>query len=208
MFIFGRIMFMRSPDPKEAGGTGGDPNPAPAPAPKDPKPSDKSAVELAKALEEARKNSVPREDYEKVVKEKEELVSQIINGEGGYGNGQPTPPKEVDIGALREELYGEQSTKLSNLEYCKKTLELRKAVLEKEGYDPFLPHGANIKPDSNDIEKANNVAEVMEQCIEEADGNSEVFTALLQARINNDSPVLTAHLKKLEALKRQGSVKK
>ena len=203
MFIIFRKFYSPDSQPGEGG-------PAPQPDPKkpsDPKPGEPSDSELAKALIEARKNSVPREEYEKLQKEKKELLEQIINGGEGIGGGQPTPPKEVDIPALREELYGEHSAKLSNLEYCKKTLELRKAVIEKEGYDPFLPHGANIKPDSDDIEKANNVADVMEQCIEEANGNSEVFTALLQARTNNDSPILTARLKKLEQEKKLGSKK-
>ena len=201
MFIL--IKRLYSPDPQP----GADPKPAPAanPKPGDPKPSE-SESDIVKAYAELKKNSVSREEYDKVVKEKDDIIKSVIDGDG-TGIGQPTTPEEVDIPALREELYGEHSAKLSNLEYCKKTLKLRKAVIEKEGYDPFLPHGANIKPDSDDIEKANNVADVMEQCIEEADGNSEVFTALLQARTNNDSPILTARLKKLEQEKKLGSKK-
>ena len=202
MFIL--IKRLYSPDPQP----GADPKPAPTPSPKagDPKPEEKKESDLLKAYAELKKNSVPREEYDKVVKEKDDIIKSVIDGDG-TGIGQPTTPEEVDIPALREELYGEHSAKLSNLEYCKKTLKLRKAVIEKEGYDPFLPHGANIKPDSDDIEKANNVADVMEQCIEEADGNSEVFTALLQARTNNDSPILTARLKKLEQEKKFGPKK-
>lgn len=205
MFIVFRKFYLPDPQPGA-----GNPQPAPAPNPKpgEPKPEDKKESEILKAYAELKKNSVSREEYDKVVQEKEDIIKTVINGDGSViGSGQPTPPEEVDIPALREELYGEHSAKLSNLEYCKKTLKLRKAVIEKEGYDPFLPHGANIKPDSDDIEKANNVADVMEQCIEEADGNSEVFTALLQARTNNDSPILTARLKKLEQEKKLGSKK-
>ena len=201
MFIL--IKRLYSPDPQP----GADPKPAPAPSPKpgDPKPSE-SSPDIVKAYAELKKKSVPVEEYNKLKADYDEIVKSVIDGDG-TGIGQPTTPEEVDIPALREELYGEHSAKLSNLEYCKKTLKLRKAVIEKEGYDPFLPHGANIKPDSDDIEKANNVADVMEQCIEEADGNSEVFTALLQARTNNDSPILTARLKKLEQEKKFGPKK-
>lgn len=159
-----------------------------------------SEVALAKALKEARENSVSREEYEKVVKEKEQLVSEIIKGEGGAGNGQTTPEK-VDIKALREELYGPKGADLNNLEVWTKTLKLRNAVIEQEGYDPFLPHGAKIKPNENDVERANAVAEVVQRCIDQADGNSEVFTALLQAETANDSPLFLAHLKKIGAIK-------
>lgn len=200
MFILGRIMFLLHPE-QEKGGGDPIPAPTPAPTPKDPKPEDKSVVELTKALEEARKNSVPKEQYEKLKKEKEDIVASIINGDGKVGNGQQTPPEEVDVSALREDLYGPKSSELSNLEYCQKTLQLRKAVIEKNGYDPFLPHGANIKPTSEDIEKADNVAKVMQECIDEAEGDSGVFTALLQSKTNNDSQPFLAHLKKIGALK-------
>ena len=164
------------------------------------KPEENSNLELAKALKEARENSVPKEKYEKLEQENKQLVSQIINGEGNVGNGQPTPEK-VDIKALREELYGPKGADLSNLDFWKKTLQLRNAVIEQEGYDPFLPHGAKIKPNEQDVERAEAVAKTVEKCIEDANGSSEVFTALLQAETANDSPSFLAHLKKIGALK-------
>lgn len=164
------------------------------------KPAPKSTLELAKALEEAKKNSVSKEEYDRVVKENEDLVNQIINGEGGNGNGQ-TPPEEVDIDELRKELYGPKGKNLSNLDYWKKTLKLRQAVIDKDHYDPFLNHGANIKPTETEAQQAQNVADVVQQCIDECGGDSNVFTALLQSKIANDSPTLTAHLTKLGYIK-------
>ena len=172
--------------------------------PSETKPKEEPAdnVALAKALKEARENSVPKEEFDKVVAENKKLVSEIINGDGKAGNGQQSAPEEADISKLREQLYGPKSSELSNLEYCKLTLELRDAVIKKEGYDPFLPHGANIKPTDLDADRANAVAEVMKECITEADGDDGVFTALLQSKINNDSQTLTAHLKKIGAFKK------
>lgn len=194
MFIKG--MLLKFPDAKgtEGGGEG-----TPAPEEKE-KKSEPSNVEMAKALKELRENSVSKEDYEKLEKENKELVAQIINGDGGAGNGQPTPEK-VDIKVLREELYGPKGADLSNLDFWKKTLKLRSAVIEQEGYDPFLPHGSKIKPNDYDVERANAVAETVQKCIDEAKDNSEVFTALLQAETANDSPAFLAHLKKIGALK-------
>ena len=159
-----------------------------------------NTVELAKALKEARENSVSKEEYERVKAENKRLVSEIINGEGDADSGQQkAPEKDHDtvIKELREELYGSKCSELSNLEYWEKTLALRKAVIDKGEPDPFLPVGAKITPDEEDVTKANNVASVVEECIKEADGNSEVFTALLQSRTNNDSPMLIQRLKKL-----------
>jgi len=194
--LFVRRMLLLIPDPDGTGTGGGDPKPEE----KKEKKSEQSNVELAKALKEARENSVPKAEYEKLQNENKELVAQIINGEGNVGNGQPTPEK-VDIKALREDLYGPKGADLSNLDFWKKTLQLRNAVIEQEGYDPFLPHGAKIKPNEQDVERAEAVAKTVEKCIEEANGNSEVFTALLQAETANDSPSFLAHLKKIGALK-------
>ena len=166
------------------------------------KPEETSNVALAKALEETRKNSVPLEKYQKLEEENKKLVSEIINGEGGAGNGQTITPDKADIKALREKLYGPKSSELNNLEFWKNTLELRDAVIAQEGYDPFLPYGEKIKPTAQDMEKANNVAEVVKECIEEANGDSEIFTALLQSKTNNDSPSFLAHLKSIGALKK------
>ena len=183
-----------SPDPKEPSGKVEE-------EPKKETKPEEDNVSLAKALKEARENSVSKEEYEKLKAENKRLVSEIINGEGGSGNGQATPPQEADIEALKEKLYGPKCSELTNLEFWKLTLELRDAVIKKDGVDPFLPHGANIKPTDNDVERANAVAQVVSECIEEAEGDSGVFTALLQSKINNDSQALTAHLKKIGAIK-------
>ena len=194
--LFVRRMLLLFPDPDGTGTGGGDPKPEE----KKEKKSEQSNVELAKALKEARENSVPKADYEKLEKENKELVAQIINGEGNVGNGQPTPEK-VDIKALREDLYGPKGADLSNLDFWKKTLQLRNAVIEQEGYDPFLPHGAKIKPNEQDVERAEAVAKTVQECIDKSEGSSEVFTALLQQETANDSPSFLAHLKKIGAIK-------
>lgn len=160
-----------------------------------------SSVALAKALKDQQKNSVSKAEYEKLKEENRQLVDQIING-GDAGNGQTIAPEQADIKVLRDQLYGPKSSELSNLEYWKKTLELRSAVIAQEGYDPFLPYGEKIKPTAQDMEKANNVVTIVQECIDESNGDSEIFTALLQSKTNNDSPSFLAHLKSIGALKK------
>ena len=197
MFIKG--MLLKFPDAKgtEGGGEG-----TPTPEEKKEKKSEPSNVELAKALKELKENSVSKEDYDKVVEENKQLVAQVINGDGA-GNGQTNAPEDLDgdIKALREKLYGPKCSELSNLEFCDATLKLREAIIKRDGIDPFVPRGANIKPTDYDAQRAQAVADVMAECIKEANGDSGVFTALLQAKTNNDSPALVAHLKKVGALK-------
>ena len=122
---------------------------------------------------------------------------------GYFLNGEISSPEdlEADIKACREKLYGPKCSELSNLEFCETTLKLREAIIKRDGIDPFLPRGANIKPTDYDTQRAQAVADVMAECIKEANGDSGVFTALLQAKTNNDSPALVAHLKKVGAIK-------
>lgn len=201
MFIKGMslLMLLKFPDAK---GTEGGGEETPAPEEKKEKKPEPSNVELAKALKELKENSVSKEDYEKLEKENKELVAQIINGDGA-GNGQTNTPEDLDgdIKALREKLYGPKCSELSNLEFCDATLKLREAIIKRDGIDPFVPRGANIKPTDYDAQRAQAVADVMAECIKEANGDSGVFTALLQAKTNNDSPALVAHLKKVGAIK-------
>ena len=184
--------------PDEEGTQQGDPIPeGKKKSEKKPEEQSDDAVALAKALQEARANSVPKAEYDKVVSEKNKLVSEIING-GGAGNGQtPAPEQQESIEDLRKDLYGPKCSELSNLEYWKKTLALREAVIKRGDPDPFLPVGTKISPTSDDVAKAENVAKVVQKCIDECNGDSELFTAMLQSKTNNDSPQLTMRLAKL-----------
>lgn len=184
------------PDP--AGEQGGTPKAKEENPKSETKPEETDNVALAKALQEARANSVPKEEFEKLKEENKKLVSEIING-GGAGNGQDQTQEQQGstVEELREKLYGPRCSELSNLEFWQYTLELREKEIKAGKPDPFLPIGSKISPTEDDAEKANNVAKVVQECIEQAEGNSEVFTALLQSRTNNDSPAMTMHLKKL-----------
>ena len=155
-------------------------------------------VDLAKAYKDLKGNSVSKEEYDKLKEENTKLLNEVINGGGGSGSGQATPTQEKpDIDKLRAELYGPKGQQLTNLQVVEKTLQLRKAIMDEGGMDPFLPVGANIKPDDRDRERAQAVADVLSECVRESDGDSGVFTAILQSKIANDSILLTNHLKKL-----------
>ena len=68
-------------------------------------------------------------------------------------------------------------------------MQLRNAILEKEGVDIFLPNGKNYKYDSSDKEKADFVAQMFQECIDYADGDSQLFTQELMRRTKDDTPL-------------------
>ena len=121
-----------------------------------------------------------KEDYEKLQEENKKLANTIANGLTVQPKEEPKKA-EVDINELRKNFLKENQ---SNLEYAENVLALRNALMEKNpDDDPFLPKGHNINATEQDKIDAQNVADVLEQCIELADGNSDAFTIALQNRM-------------------------
>lgn len=146
--------------------------------------TENTEVDYVQAIQELKANSVPKEQYAKLKDENSKLLKSLINGETLDATQLPDKP---DIAQLRKDLYGGESH-FTNLEYISKVLELRDAVIESGGQDPFLPFGSKVMPDNNDIECANRVATVLKDCIEYADGDSGVFTAEVQRRMVDAAP--------------------
>ena len=127
-----------------------------------------------------KENTVSKEDYEKLQEENKKLANTIANGLTVQPKEEPKKA-EVDINELRKNFLKENQ---SNLEYAENVLALRNALMEKNpDDDPFLPKGHNINATEQDKIDAQNVADVLEQCIELADGNSDAFTIALQNRM-------------------------
>lgn len=127
-----------------------------------------------------KENTVSKEDYEKLQEENKKLANTIANGLTVQPK-EEQKKAEVDINELRKNFLKENQ---SNLEYAENVLALRNALMEKNpDDDPFLPKGHNINATEQDKIDAQNVADVLEQCIELADGNSDAFTIALQNRM-------------------------
>ena len=106
------------------------------------------------------------------------LQNEIING--GYESSTEEEEQPVDIQALRNDLFTKD---LSNLDYCTKALQLRRALIEKGENDPFLPIGEKIQPTDEDIKCAEKVADGLQRMIDESNGSPDAFNALYQSRV-------------------------
>ena len=134
------------------------------------------------AIKEMKANTVDKQAYLKLKEENKQLLNSIVNGQSL----EQAPVKEepVDIDQLRQNLFGTKRKDLTNLEFVSNALELRKALIEKGELDPFVPIGNKIKPTDDDFAKAEKVAAVLQECVDYADGDSNVFTDELKRRIN------------------------
>ena len=128
------------------------------------------------AIKELKENSVDRSKYDQLKAENKRLLDSIVNGTD-IGQVQPQEKKSID--ELRTAYLKEDQT---NLEFVQNTLALREALIEKGEPDPFLPIGNKILPTDEDVATANRVAQVLQECVDEADGDSEWFTNELQRR--------------------------
>lgn len=146
------------------------------------------SVDYIAAINEMKQNSVSREQFEKLKQENKELLDTLING------GQVEmidPASKPSIEELRKGLFSKEAADkgMTNLEFVTKSLELRDAIIESGGTDPFLPVGKGIELTRDDYEAAEFTAQQFQECIDIAQGNSEVFTAELMRRtVDNSLP--------------------
>ena len=137
------------------------------------------------AINELKQNSVPKEQYNKVVEEKNKYLKALIDGTQVPIDAQKDP---ADIDALRKDLFSGEK-ELSNLEYAQKALELREALIDRDGVDIFVGKGSKLTPTNEDYEAAQRVADTFQKCIDVAEGDSEIFTRELM-RLTEDVAVL------------------
>lgn len=149
------------------------------------------------AIKEIKANSVSKQAYDKLREENKQLLDSLINGKEIE---LPKQKEPVDINKIRATLFDENRP-LSNLEYVSNALKLRDELLEKGERDPFLPYGQNISPTDEDITKAERVATVMKECVEYADGDSELFTNELMRRTNDAMPAKSAEIARRKSRK-------
>lgn len=136
------------------------------------------------AIKDLKANSVSKSEYEKLQEENKQLINALANGETITTTVEVEKPS---LAELRANLMKEEQT---NLEFIKNALALREAVIEQEGYDPFVPRGSQYAPTAEDEAVAFRVAKVYQECVDYADGDSQLFTNELMRRTIDTAPAL------------------
>lgn len=153
--------------------SGEDDNPPPNPDVPTTTPTPEQVLDI-------QKNYVKKEKYDKAVEDYNKLVKSVLDGSDIENlSGDSDSPKISD---LRKELYDPDSN-LTNLEYVEKTLQLRKAIIEETGRDPFLPTGIKEKITEADAAQAEKTAQLLQACVDEANGDPEVFDIILSKKV-------------------------
>ena len=137
-----------------------------------------STPDYLAAIKELKQNSVDRSEYDKLKAENKKLINAVVNGQTVDVEASP---KNRDVSVIRDELFNHEH---NNLDYIKLALELRSALMAEGEADPFLPMGSQISPTADDVEAAEKVASIYQECVDYADGDSALFTQELQRRTN------------------------
>lgn len=131
------------------------------------------------AIKELKENTVDKGKYMKLVEENKQLLNSLINGEGPV-NVKADSNKEVDLSTEVDSLlFGHNH----NLDYIRKTLELRDQLIKDGKPDPFVTvDPLNPVPSQDKLDRAQQIADTFQECIDYADGDVEAFSAELQRR--------------------------
>lgn len=141
------------------------------------------STDYIEALKEMKQNSVDRAVYDKLKSENKQLLDALVNGK----EIELKREEPVDINKLRADLFN-RDKQMSNLDYVSSALKLREALIERGERDPFLPYGDKVNLTAEHYDKANQVATVLQECVDFADGDSGIFTAELQRRTKDSMP--------------------
>lgn len=146
-------------------------------------------INYIETIKQLKQTTVPKTELERLQVENKKLLDTLL--EGGELEAAATAPQKRSSDEIRKELFSENAENMSNLTFVQKAIELREAILEEGGVDPFVPQGHKIMAEDSDFAAAEKVAEALKSCIEYADGNSEVFTNELMRITADISPVST-----------------
>ncbi len=131
------------------------------------------------ALNQLKQNSVDKADYDKLKAENKKLLDSIVNG-----TEVALPASEkASIEDLRTKLVNSSEDGISSLEYAETALKLRERLIEEGKEDPFVPHGSQYSPTQIDYDRANRVAAVLQECVDNAEGDEASFLAELKKRL-------------------------
>lgn len=130
------------------------------------------------AIKELKQNSVDKADYDALRLENKKLLDAVVNGQ----QVETSVEAKEDISELRKQLFDNYED-MTNLTYVETALKLRNRLLEEGQADPFVPHGEKVVASDADYLRAERVANALQEMVDVADGDPNVFRNEYQRRV-------------------------
>jgi hypothetical protein len=137
------------------------------------------------AINDLKATTVDRAQYDKLKAENKRLLDSLVSGQTPE---VAKPVEKPDVNELRKTLFNPDNN-LSNLEYVDNMLKLRNALIDEGQRDPFLPIGEKVEVTVDTVNKAEMVANALQDCVDYAEGDSGIFTAQLQRIMKDNGPI-------------------
>ena len=153
-----------------------------APNVQDVAPNSELESNYLETIKQLKQNTVSKEAYDNAIAQNKQLLETIVNG-GGNAAAETPQAEVVDIKALRNELFSNKD--FTNLEFIDKSLQLRKAIMEQGGGDPFVGRGSKLTPTREDYEAAERTAKILQEMVDNAQGDNDVFLVEFNRRVND-----------------------
>lgn len=133
-------------------------------------------IETIKTLKE---NTVSKEQFLKLKEENKRLLNAWTNGQENPN--QPViAENKISVEELKKHLA---KPEISNRDYVETALELRNRILEEQGIDTFLPNASTYVASDYDKAAADKVARELQEMVDIADGNDDIFNNEYQRRV-------------------------
>lgn len=142
--------------------------------------STSTAEDYIEAIKTLKQTTVDKTAYDALRSENKKLLESLINGEEIQPNNKVL---EEDIQTLRHRVFTDNT--LTNLEYWDNVLKLRSALLKKGEEDPFVPQGNKISATAADYQTAEKVATIMQEMVDNSEGDPNVFLNEFQRRVKD-----------------------
>lgn len=140
------------------------------------------------AIQELKENTVDKAKYEKLKEENKQLLNALVKGETIE---QEKPIEAYDMHKEVDELLFGDNT---NLEYITRALRIRQHLIDSGKEDPFITQDPTQgTPTEAQRQTAANVAQVLQEIVDYANGDAGVFNAEYQRRIKD--PVIMPRAK-------------
>lgn len=137
-------------------------------------------------VEELRATMVPKEELEAMTNKYNNLFKNYIQGSKNSEENSAKVDKEAEyIEAIK--FLGDKSKPKTNLQHAEALLKIRDYRMEKGEQDIFLAQSGT--PSQEDVQSAENVAELMEDAIVFANGSDDVFRAYLNEHLKDNNIV-------------------
>ena len=136
-------------------------------------------------VEELRATMVPKEELEAMTNKYNNLFKNYIQGNNTTPAADKVDAEKEYVEAIK--FLGDKSKPKTNLQHAEALLKIRNYRMDRGEQDIFLAQSGT--PNQEDVQSAENVAELMEDAITFANGSDDVFRAYLNEHLKDNNIV-------------------